>query len=256
MAYEFEDDSDSVKDYLQSIREPKKKTGGGKKFLKFLNMKAGDTLDLRIVKTTNNPTFLKQHIHFLGKVFVDGITVPSSIKTITCSESPDCLGEKIVEYINQKKRNTDWDSPENKRLFTAASNASASPAMTMVVINRKDGEFYLFQANKTITEAILECVQEEGNPAHPTEGYDIRVKKKEKGGSAAKTKASKLTDAELSRLESLDDPFAYLREKATPVAHAKTGIVLGSVSKEEPKPAFEPEQETTKDLDDIPFDLD
>jgi len=187
----------------------------------------------------------------VAKVKVNGLVIPNNVKSVICSEDSNCLGERIEQYLTMKKDQHPFESDENKRLFTMRNGVRGTEQLAMVVIDRADNQLKILQLNKTLSEEILDVCDKKGNPAHPTKGYDVIVKKRDKGGSVSKEDNSKLTKEEQEAISKVENPFQYLKDKGTPIGQAKLGIVFGVTEQNTEK-----EEKVTEPNDDLPWSED
>lgn len=272
--YKFEDDSSDAAEYLKALedsekeqQERKDKKNNKEDRIEFFTLEIGKSADFRFVQIPNNKTSLRQKVHYLGAINLKEIEVPSKVSFVTCLEQDGCLGEKCEEYIVNMKSVYDFDSPENKELFKKQCSVQPSPVLNIMGIDRRDGKVKLFQANKPTMVDILNYFndKDEGNPAHPTEGYDFEIKRKDKKTYNLKKRKSKpLTEDELNLLTSIKDPFSFVKFKGTKEYHDRIKVKFGA-TQESPKsdivlPPKEEEQEVALEIpkeeipeDDIPF---
>jgi hypothetical protein len=236
--YVFNDDSDEATEYLKALQESEKdgqkksKKNFDNERIEFFFLKEKEKANFRVVQIPGNKTRFNQKIHFMKGLGATGITIPSKLVYLTCTEDKNtCLGEKCKEYAANLKKNYEFSSDENKALFKAECSVEPTPVMNVVGIDRRDGKVKIFQVNKPTTPDFLELF-EEGNPAHPETGYDIEVTRKDKKTyKLKKLKTSPLSTEEVKTITSIKDPFSFVRYKASPEYHNRLGITFGDQTK-------------------------
>lgn len=271
--YEFEDDSELTKEYFNATKEeskPKKETRERITFLKNLTLNDGEEMLFRVVQIPGQKTYHRKKSHYVGSVKIPGINIPKNVNFVGCAESKECLGEEIQEYILAKKADAEFGSAEEKKLWTMSNSVSATPRIEMIGIDRRDGELKLWEVSchgeKSPGAEVLKwsLSKKYGNPAHPTEGYDFKLKKisKKEWVVTPLDDASPLTPSEIEKIKECKHTFEFSKKKCTIEFQKKLGITFGEtetvstprVPREEsapPKP--EPIVHEEEEDDDIPF---
>jgi len=270
MAYKFQDDNELTNEYYESFKSKPKENAGEKKTGDYLDnfiVDEGSSASFRVVQLPSQKTLHREFSHYVDKLNLKELSIPSKVKYVTCLENDECVGEQMIAYLRELKRNTEFKSESEQKLFKALNAISPQPRLYMVGIDRRDGKLKIFNAPKTLGEDLLKLFKSKkyGNPANPKTGYDILFEKVDRKTwkVTPSDDESKLTPEEIQLIESCKYSFDLLKKRATPEYQAKLGISFGGSSEptsETPKePEKTPEKETpltvTPEItdDDIPF---